>query len=589
MGGEFTPWNMDTCSQESELHAGSTAVVTGGLRLGTQQEQLLLAAMGRGDSAAFWELWALHRKHLHSVCVRAMGGNHVEAEDALSQAMAKAWHEMTVRAEKIDTPRAWLTRLTRNLCIDIRRDLGRRAKAAEQLEGWTETGGWPAPAGGDSSDRALVAEESGAEIRCQVNRLPPELREPFALKYFREQSCEEIATELRLSPSSVRKRLQLARESLRANWGRSLARDEPAAPQRDRPVNSGPALPSLNQEKWEITAPTAIVRLAPVRLPCGVERYFQIFLARQPSRESQKIQALRAYLQRHPASRKRLQELAQLLYQTGAWPEAIRACRQALAKQPFWLSGALLLGEMLFLMGNPDEAAATYAQAFSQARQPASRRHLSGLIAGCRDDWPEAAKCFKEAAAHEPENPVHWHALAWAQLQAGHPEAVMPALDEALRINPGDLVALSSGQAALLAAGHGQETGQRVKRALAAAPNDVLALITLAEHRRQTPSAKSAIVAQGRRLLRLALRQAPHSPTVLAALAAHHFSRGDGERGLAVIHELRERYPHCPRIDGECRRLVAPIGAKPSAEATPSAQAPLCPGACSLAGIRAGL
>jgi RNA polymerase sigma factor (sigma-70 family) len=579
---------MDTCSQESELHAGSTAVAAGSLRPGTQQEQLLLTAMGRGDSAAFWELWALHREHLYSICARAMGGNHAEAEDALSQAMLKARHEMTVRAEKIDAPRAWLTRLTRNLCIDIRRDLGRRAKAAEQFEGWIERGGWPAPAGGDSSDRALVAEESEAEIRCRVNRLPPELREPFGLKYFRERSCDEIATQLGLSPASVRKRLQLARESLRANWGRSLHGDEPTAPVQSRLVSSQAGVLSPRRESWEITLPTAVVRLAPVRLPCGVERYFRIFLARPPSRERQKIQALRAYLQRHPGSRKRLQELAQLLYRTGAWPEAIRACRQALAKQPFWLSGALLLGEILLLMGNRDEAAAMYTQAVSQTRQSASRRHLSGLVAGCRSDWQEAVKCFEEAAREEEKNPVHLHELARAQLQAGFPEAALRALDDALRLNSNDMVALSGRHAALLAAGREGGAGQSIERALVAAPNDALALTGIAENPCCMAAATPELLAQYRRLLRLALRQAPHSPTVLAALAAHCFSRGDRERGLALTQRLRQLHPGCPRICQQCRSLLSSAGAKLPAEAADIEARP-CPGACRLAGIRAGL
>lgn len=570
--------------QESGAIAASQAAA-GACRSGAEQDRPLLAAMSRGDAGAFWDLWALHQQHLYAVCARAMDGNHAEAEDALSQVMLKARQQLAVSASQVAAPRAWLTRLARNLCIDIQRDLGRRTRANRQLELLAQAGEALAVNHPESSNLALLTEESEAENRRRVERLPPELREPFVLQFYQELPCEEIAARLGLSMANVRKRLQLARAFLRQNWDCGSGQSKPVSPARTQPE-----IPSRRQGKWEVTAPAAVARLAPVRLSCGVDRYFQTFLARRPGREPQRIQALRAYLQRHPGSRKRLRELAQLLYQIGAWPEAIRTCRQALKQQPFWLAGALLLGEMLFLMGNREEAAVTYIQALPHAQQPASKRHLSGLLAGCRDSWQEAVTCFAAAANQEPENPVHWHALARAQLQAGHPEAALKALDEALRLNPDDLVALSSGHAALLVTGRAEEAWQRVKRALAVAPDDdALAQTRLAEHYLQTTSAKPQLVAQARRLLRLALRQATHSPSVLATLAAYSASRGDRERGMALMRDLRERHPGCPRIDADYRRLLASNGATPPNEAPAGRGAYPCPGACQLAGILAGL
>jgi RNA polymerase sigma factor (sigma-70 family) len=540
--------------------------------------------MSRGDAGAFWDLWALHQQHLYAVCARAMDGNHAEAEDALSQVMLKARQQLAVSASQVAAPRAWLTRLARNLCIDIQRDLGRRTKANRQLELLTQAGEALAVNHPESSNLALLTEESEAENRRRVERLPPELREPFVLQFYQELPCDEIAARLGLSMANVRKRLQLARAFLRQNWDCGSGQSKPVSPARTQPE-----IPSRRQGKWEVTAPAAVARLAPVRLSCGVDRYFQTFLARRPGREPQRIQALRAYLQRHPGSRKRLRELAQLLYQIGAWPEAIRACRQALGQRPFWLSGALLLGEMPFLMGNREDAAAAYTQALPQARQPASERHLRGLLAGCRDNWQEAVTCFEAAASHEPENPVHWHALARAQLQAGRPEAALKALDKALRLNPDDLAALSSGHAALLATGRTEEAWQRVERVLAIAPEDALALTRLAERSFQTSSAKPQVAAQAKRLLRLALRQAPHSPTVLAALAAYYGSRGDRGRVLTLMQELRKRNPGCPRIREDYHRLLASTGAGPPAETAVGTGLFSCTGACGSAGIRAGL
>lgn len=574
---------MSHCVPDCEASVAAQGIA-GFSPAGEAREQQLLAAISRGDAGAFWDLWALHQQHLHAVCVRAMDGNHTEAEDALGQVMLKARQQLAVSGSQIAAPRAWLTRLASNLCIDIQRDFVRRAKANRQLEAMAQAGEVLAVNHTEGSNPALLTAESEAENRRRVDCLPPELREPFVLRFYEELSGEEIAAQLGLSSANVRKRLQLARAFLRQHWNRTTDPEEPVPLPRTQPAKL-----SKRPGEWEITAPDALARLAPVRLPCGVERYFRIVPTSQSGRELQKIRTLRAYLERHPGSRKRLQELAQLLYQAGAWPEAIRTCHQALAQRPFWLSGALLLGEMQFLLSCREEAAAAYLQALSHARQPASQRHLAGLLAGCRDNWPEAAACFEVAATLEPENPVHLHALARAQLQARRPEAALKALDQALRLDPDDLVALSSGHAALLATGRATEAWQRVERGLAAAPDDALASIRLAESHCQTPEAKPQSAAQAKRLLRLALRQAPHSPSVLAALAAFYLSRGDRERGLALMRQLHEKIPGCPRIGEDYGRLRAATGAGPRAEAPLVAGACPCPGACRLAGIQAGL
>ena len=131
----------------------------------SEQEQQLLAAMSRGDAGAFWNLWALHQQHLYAVCARALDGNRAEAEDALGQVMLKARQQLTVSASQIAAPRAWLTRLARNLCIDIQRDLVRRTKASRQLEAWSQASAEMAINNAEVPHLALLEKESEAENR----------------------------------------------------------------------------------------------------------------------------------------------------------------------------------------------------------------------------------------------------------------------------------------------------------------------------------------------------------------------------------------------------------------------------------------
>lgn len=39
----------------------------------------------------FWQQWQQYRDYLYRCCIKWMGGNPTDAEDALSRAMLKAW------------------------------------------------------------------------------------------------------------------------------------------------------------------------------------------------------------------------------------------------------------------------------------------------------------------------------------------------------------------------------------------------------------------------------------------------------------------------------------------------------------------
>ena len=56
-----------------------------------------------------------------------MNFNQADAEDALSEAIVKAWDKVRKFAGKIANLSAWLTTLTRNLCLDI---MGKRSRGA---------------------------------------------------------------------------------------------------------------------------------------------------------------------------------------------------------------------------------------------------------------------------------------------------------------------------------------------------------------------------------------------------------------------------------------------------------------------------
>lgn len=90
-------------------------------------EDWVLKHLAQGDSSAFWILWMRYHGDLYNYCLRWMGGNREDAEDALSRASIKAWNALPKYADKITNPKGWLIRLTHNLCVDLHREKARRS------------------------------------------------------------------------------------------------------------------------------------------------------------------------------------------------------------------------------------------------------------------------------------------------------------------------------------------------------------------------------------------------------------------------------------------------------------------------------
>ena len=83
--------------------------------------------------AVFWSEWQEHQDYLYRCCLKHLG-NPTDAQDALSEAMLKAWDKISTTAQPIQNIKAWLVKLTSHHCIDIRRKRSRSAVAIGDLE-----------------------------------------------------------------------------------------------------------------------------------------------------------------------------------------------------------------------------------------------------------------------------------------------------------------------------------------------------------------------------------------------------------------------------------------------------------------------
>jgi RNA polymerase sigma factor (sigma-70 family) len=165
--------------------------------------------------SVFWHFWHQNQDYLYYCCLKWMNGNSADAEDALSMAMIKAWEKVQHYGEDITNFKAWLTRLTHNLCVDIHRERNRSAKRVEDIEVYTSQEEQGKVFQLDTPGSALERDEKKIFIQEAIANLPNRLRETFILHFYHELSYQEIAERQDISYPNVCKRISQARAMLR--------------------------------------------------------------------------------------------------------------------------------------------------------------------------------------------------------------------------------------------------------------------------------------------------------------------------------------------------------------------------------------
>lgn len=181
--------------------------------------QTVSASYLRGGSEdlgnGFWQQWQQYRDYLYRCCIKWMGGNPTDAEDALSRAMLKAWEKVQkYAAGEISNFKAWLTTLTRNLCVDIYRERSRGANRVEDIEGYASCEEQGLVRSEDTPYCAMETDEKRMVIRRAIDNLPTRLRETFILHFYKELSYPEIVQQQEISYDNVCKRISQARKIL---------------------------------------------------------------------------------------------------------------------------------------------------------------------------------------------------------------------------------------------------------------------------------------------------------------------------------------------------------------------------------------
>lgn len=172
------------------------------------------------------ELDALYRT------ARRMLYDRVEAEDAVQEALDKAWRNLH-RFKPDAQMRPWLFAILHNTCLDILRARARRTNVPLDSDSGAELG---LQSERDLPEEFVSNQQLGRQIETAIAALPADHRAVVQLVIIEQLSYAEAAEALNLPIGTLRSRLSRARASLCTDLRDHLDTTDAAGRDRDGPA-----------------------------------------------------------------------------------------------------------------------------------------------------------------------------------------------------------------------------------------------------------------------------------------------------------------------------------------------------------------
>ena len=155
----------------------------------------LIVRVGRGDRAAFDELYRRFARPVLGLALRRLG-DHGRAEDAAQETFAAIWRSAKSFTPERGTGAAWLYAVARHAIIDRARQRVEPAVAEVADEPSAEAG------------PTEIAEQDwlAFRVRAALERLPERERQVLELAYWSELSQSEVASYLDVPLGTVKTR-----------------------------------------------------------------------------------------------------------------------------------------------------------------------------------------------------------------------------------------------------------------------------------------------------------------------------------------------------------------------------------------------
>lgn len=168
-------------------------------------DQQLVSLSIDGDGEAFGHLFGRYRESMHKIYVQRTGGNTDDASDLVQDTFLKVWLKLD-RYNPAYTFGQWIYTIARNTFIDYLR----KRPDSVPLEDGAGRGHSTLP----TPEESIIDSQQHASINAFLSELRPQYRRLIELRYYRDFSYEEIATELKIPLGTVKTQLHRARERL---------------------------------------------------------------------------------------------------------------------------------------------------------------------------------------------------------------------------------------------------------------------------------------------------------------------------------------------------------------------------------------
>jgi RNA polymerase sigma-70 factor (ECF subfamily) len=137
-------------------------------------------------------------------------GDAAAAEDIVQEAFLAVWRNAAGYDGARGTFRAWLMASVRNRCIDVLRGPRRALKLDDTIEATLDL------TSGDDVWETVVLHLRAQDVRRALDSLPDDQRTTINLAYFGGLTHAQIAAQMRVPLGTVKGRMRLALEKLRA-------------------------------------------------------------------------------------------------------------------------------------------------------------------------------------------------------------------------------------------------------------------------------------------------------------------------------------------------------------------------------------
>lgn len=170
--------------------------------------ELMVLVQG-GNHDAFAQLYDRYADRAHRVA-RSVSTDDARAQDAVQEGFASIWKARSTYRPEAPTAAAWVLTLVRHRAIDLkRRDMTRNKHQVsdDHLE--------DRPALTDIAEQAIQRLAAG-ELKALLNRLPEPQAEVIILAFYDELTHTEIAAQLGVPVGTIKGRMRLGLQKLRA-------------------------------------------------------------------------------------------------------------------------------------------------------------------------------------------------------------------------------------------------------------------------------------------------------------------------------------------------------------------------------------